>query len=283
MTVPGLSVIVPAHQEERTIGRCLAALAGLAESGEAVVVVVVNGSTDRTAEIARAHTGVTVLVVDEAGKAAALNAGDETTDVFPRIYLDADVVVSAAGLRALAAALPADVPRVGNLRLSVDVSGSSWPVRSFYDVFLRLPYARTGLIGLGMYGVSESGRQRFERFPPYTADDLFVQRLFDHDERVLLDGAAFTVYAPRTAAALLAVRTRVHYGNLELAAGNRGDQRFSGQGASSAGGLVRLLLARPGLIPSAVVYACLTTLARRRAARRLRSGLSTWDRDDSSR
>jgi glycosyltransferase involved in cell wall biosynthesis len=66
----GIVIIVMAHNEERRIGRCLASLP-LGESGVSAHVVV-NGTTDRTAEIARQFP---VIVHDwpEGGKARSWN------------------------------------------------------------------------------------------------------------------------------------------------------------------------------------------------------------------
>jgi len=78
-----LSIVIPALNEEAAIGetleRCLAARAQiLAESPvEDVEVIVVNdGSTDRTEEVARRYPGVTVLGFDRnRGYGAALKSG----------------------------------------------------------------------------------------------------------------------------------------------------------------------------------------------------------------
>src|SRR4051794_31851306 len=74
-SVPTFSVVIPAHDEESVIGRCLAAWSGELEPGEAEVVVVANGCSDGTAEAAR-DFGVRVLELPAASKSAALNAGD---------------------------------------------------------------------------------------------------------------------------------------------------------------------------------------------------------------
>jgi poly-beta-1,6-N-acetyl-D-glucosamine synthase len=75
-----VSIVVAAHDEERVIDRRLRELRGLVESpglsGE--VIVVSDGSTDRTAAIARAHAGVNVRVIElpvNRGKAVALTEG----------------------------------------------------------------------------------------------------------------------------------------------------------------------------------------------------------------
>lgn len=280
---PGLSVVVPAHQEEGSIDRCLTGLAELAGSGEAEVVVVVNGSTDATAQRARRYPGVRVLETPEASKAAALNLGDGAVEAFPRVYLDADVAVEPAGLRALADLLRTDEPRVGGLRLVVDLRGCSLLVRGFYAVFLRMAYAEQQLVGLGIYALSAAGRARFDAFPSITADDLYVDRLFAPDERVVLEDHSFTVQAPRRLADLLAVRTRVHYGNAELARHGSRDERFATSTGQSLRTLLDLVRRTPRLLPAALVYVGVTVEARRRAAARQRTGQLTWERDRSTR
>lgn len=88
-----LTVVVPAHQAEATLGDCLAALlsAGFAPDE---VVVVDDGSRDRTGAIARAH-GVRVLRHDTARRPAeARNAGVRAAgEADPVIFVDADVAV----------------------------------------------------------------------------------------------------------------------------------------------------------------------------------------------
>jgi glycosyltransferase involved in cell wall biosynthesis len=73
MARPLVSVIVPAYQAEAYIGEALAS-ALAQEHRELEVIVVDDGSTDRTAEIAAAH-GVKVIRQGNGGPAAARNAG----------------------------------------------------------------------------------------------------------------------------------------------------------------------------------------------------------------
>ena len=48
-----VSFVIPAHNEEAVIGRCLTALLAGARRDELDIIVVCNGCTDRTAEVAR--------------------------------------------------------------------------------------------------------------------------------------------------------------------------------------------------------------------------------------
>ncbi|GAA4973580.1 glycosyltransferase family 2 protein [Kineococcus glutinatus] len=279
----GLSVVIPAHDEERQLRRCLPVL--LDGLGPAEVVVVANGCSDSTAEVARSFPGVRVVELAEASKVAALNAGDAAVGAFPRIYLDADIRMSGRTARELAASLRDGSAAVASPRVRFDVSASSRPVRAFYRVYEELPYVREGLVGLGVYGVSAQGRARFGAFPDVTNDDLFVQRSFAPDERRRSRGE-FTVSAPHDVRNLLRVRRRTAAGNAELSrrAHPPGGAPARGEGWGRSTGttttaLFALARRRPRLLPAVATYAAVTAASRVLA--RLDAG--GWQRDTSTR
>ena len=219
-----------------------------------------------------------------ASKVAALNHGDRSAAAHPRIFLDADIELGEGTLPRLVQALSGDDARVGSPRPHFDLTGASWVVRRFYQVFVELPYVTDNLTGLGVYGLSAAGRARFDAFPDLQADDLFVQRLFSSAERVTVDGT-FTIRVPRTLHELVKVRTRVARGNAALA---MADQTVAGDAAADAvtstlptvAALANLVFRRPRLLLGAVVYVGVTLAARRRAAR---VSSPVWERDASSR
>jgi cellulose synthase/poly-beta-1,6-N-acetylglucosamine synthase-like glycosyltransferase len=108
-------VLVPAHNEEVVIGRCLGAIEADRRPGDGVLLVA-DRCTDRTAEVARS-LGAMVLErgqTDEPGRAAARQAGLEHArrlDWDAVVMLDADSIVEpgffAACERALASGAPA--------------------------------------------------------------------------------------------------------------------------------------------------------------------------------
>lgn len=123
--VERVGVVVPARDEAAHVGGCLAALCAAARASPVPVdvVVVVNGSSDATADVARAH-GARVLEVPEpgVGRARALGVGDLLAGADPDVVwiatTDADSRVPPAWLShqlALAAA-GAEVV-VGTIRL----------------------------------------------------------------------------------------------------------------------------------------------------------------------
>jgi len=83
-------VIIPAYNEETTVGQVIDA----ARLGDCVgeVTVVSDGSSDRTAEIARA-SGAKVIELDQNhGKAAAMKAGLLAAGFDILLFLDADLI-----------------------------------------------------------------------------------------------------------------------------------------------------------------------------------------------
>src|ERR687893_289720 len=100
-----VSVVIPARDEERRIAGCLAGLAG----EDVELIVVDDGSRDRTADVARAH-GARVIAGAEPpagwiGKPWALQQGLEAASGDVVVSLDADTRPRAGLVGALAAAL----------------------------------------------------------------------------------------------------------------------------------------------------------------------------------
>jgi glycosyltransferase involved in cell wall biosynthesis len=98
---PSISIVIPAYNAEATIGRVLGALAEQ-EPVPDEVIVVDDGSTDRTAELA-ADAGARVVRSTGSGYAGgARNRGWDEASGDVVVFLDADVVPSrgwGAGLR----------------------------------------------------------------------------------------------------------------------------------------------------------------------------------------
>ena len=161
-----VSVVVPAHNEEAVIGRCLTALLAGADEGELDVVVVCNGCRDRTAEEARrAAPSATVLEIPVASKVAALNAGDRVARYFPRFYVDADVELPVAAVRQVASVLRRGPVLCAAPKPFFDLAGRSWPIRAFYDVWKEIPYRALDMVGSGVYALSEEGRRPVRGVP----------------------------------------------------------------------------------------------------------------------
>lgn len=276
-----ISIIIPAHNEEAVIARCLFALLDGAEPGELEVIVACNGCRDRTAEKARAMgPAVQVIELEEASKTAAINAAELVATAFPRLYVDADVVLTLQSARRVAAALESKGALLASPVPITDFGGCSAAVRAYYDIWRCLPYNQV-MVGTGVYALSREGRARFGRFPPIIADDGFVRSRFAPPERVAVSDAEVTVRPPRSLSELVNVSTRSRLGLYQLAC------EYPHSQTADRKDPVQILSSLPrgvGLPWRLGVYLWVNVVTRYRA-RRLLCDLSTytWHRDDSSR
>ena len=276
-----ISIVIPAHDEGLVIARTLEALITGALPGELDVVVVCNGCTDNTAAIARGFgTPVRVIETARPNKSHALNLGDLATRAFPRVYVDADVVVTLSTIRALAKRLhKGDVIAVAP-RPHFDLTGCSWPVRAFYDIRCRLPSFNEGIGGSGVYALSEIARRRFGDFPNLVADDTYVRVQCKREERETLSSVNSIVFAPHTIKDLVAIEARADFGTFEL--GRLYPELVANKGESNHKALVTLFK-HPLLWPRLFIYWYVRVTARRKAKIRLQTKSFVWERDETSR
>lgn len=280
MTTPVGTIIIPAHNEAAVLGRCLEALRPIIEHGQVRVVVACNGCSDDTVQIARREDGVLVVEIPVASKAAALRAGDLLACPGPRIYLDADVVMTARATLAVIQALHPGSVLAARPPIRFEAAGARWPVRFWYAVRVRLPSIRSALWGAGTYALSVEGRARFDEFPDIVSDDLFIDRLFAEQESAIVPTDPVVVRTPRTTSDLLRILVRTYRTQSDVAR-NDGAAPVSAGQLGQLRDLVALVLRRPPLIVAAMVYVALIAVARIRAG--LKSGNDGWERDNSSR
>ena len=277
---PLLSVVIPAHNEEAGIGRCLRTLLAGPFGDCLDIVVVANGCTDDTADVAISFgPRVRVLRTPVASKVNALNAGDAFASTFPRCYLDADVQLSADGLRSMASALSSGQVDLAVPRLRVDLNDRPWTVRAFYRIWTALPYFSQGVASSGAYMLSERGRSAFGDFPDVLADDHFVVTLVPSDRRALVREAESVVQAPWRLRDLVSIKTRGFLGERQLA--RESDRLLRPHGGRGA--WVRTVLRDPRLWTAVPVYLGVNGVAELRARRRLREADYRWETDASSR
>jgi hypothetical protein len=275
------SIVIPAHNEAAVIGRLLAGLLANAAPAEFDIVVVCNGCTDDTAAVARrCGPAVTVIEVPEPSKREALRTGDTAARGYPRLYVDADVELGTADVRALLRTLAVPGVLATAPERTLPTSGVSWPVRSYYRTWQRLPQVREGLFGRGVIALSETGQRRVAALAPSMSDDLAMSEAFVPAERRITRDAHVVVRPPRTIRDLLRRRIRVTTGNAQLdSTAGRGDAA-----KTSLGTLAGLVREQPGSAPSVAVFLAVAVISRFAARRRIRAGdFDTWLRDESSR
>ena len=280
---PVVSIVVPAHNEESVIAGNLRRLLSSTTPGEFDVVVVPNACSDRTADAARQvaaeHSSLRVLETSTPGKVHALTLGDQACLTFPRVYLDADVELTAASVRALVAACEgpgvlacAPVPRL-------NTDGVGWVARRTHRVHEQLIAPTRALAGVGVYVLTEEGHDRVFPMPPSViSDDGWVHGSFASHERVVVRQAQSVVRPARTVAAHLNRRVRVRVGNRQLAELGRS----APEGRLGAGSLVALVTARRASLLDAGCYLSVLALDRLLVRVRGRHGVR-WGSDASSR
>jgi hypothetical protein len=276
------TIVIPAHNEGQVIRRLLEQLTKGAYPGEMDIIVVANGCTDNTAEVA-ASFGPTVRVItlSAASKHAALTAGDSAATGFPRIYVDADVEVRIEDVRELTAALRQPGVLAAAPQRELVMAGRPWQVRWYYDVWTLLPGVQRGLWGRGVIAVNEAGHRRLADLPPLQADDLAASLMFEAHETVLVPGARVIIHPPRTFAGLLSRRARVVTGVAQI-------ERAPGLDASGdrtrKSDLTAIIRRQPSMLPQVGYFLSVAIFARLRASpARARGDYQTWLRDDSSR
>jgi len=135
-----MTVVIPAHNEERFIGKCLEAVVRASErvrSDAVEIIVVANRCTDRTAEIA-AQFGARVLVNDDKCLSAIRNTGIRAANGGIIVTIDADSVMSDDALAEVRAMLASGKYVGGGSRIKFD--------RMSLGIFCSAVYVAANLI-----------------------------------------------------------------------------------------------------------------------------------------
>ena len=268
---PAGTVIVPAHNEEAVIEQTLTALLPLVAEGTQIIVAA-NACSDRTIDRVRRIPHVDVLELPEASKTAALNAADDRAGAWPRLYLDADIVITPTAVRDVFDALAVSGVLAARPTFSYATEGAAPLVQAYYRARNRIPAMHEHLWGAGAYALSRAGHERLGRFPAVVADDLLVDGLFSPSEIRIVATDPVAVRCPRELRTLVRTLRRVYAGRNELDPAG---------GTSSAQGLRAMLstVRGPGTLLDAAVYTAVALAAKLLA---LRPG-DVWLRDETSR
>ncbi len=177
-----IAVVVPAHDEEALIGRCLDALLVAARhpdlAGEAVeILVVLDACRDRTAEIAR-ERGVACIAVQARNVGAARAAGAQAMLAAGARWLASSDADSAVDSDWLARQLATEADAVCGIVVVDDWSGFSPHVRASYEAAYVDAEHHRHVHGASM-GVSAAAYVGAGGFPALrcSEDVALVQRL----------------------------------------------------------------------------------------------------------
>jgi peptidoglycan-N-acetylglucosamine deacetylase len=169
-----ISIVVPALNEEKMLPACLESLKKQNSKVEYEIVVVDNGSTDNTVQVAK-NNGVRVISCPQKGVAFARQAGAEAAKGEIIIQVDADTIYPDTWLAKIAV-------KFTNRKKAVAIAGryvydvpTGWsPMETFYRSSLN----RLGLLLLG-FPVAVSGanfafrKEAFLKAGGYDAKSLY--------------------------------------------------------------------------------------------------------------
>lgn len=275
------TIIIPAFNEEYVIYETLNSFRELIDNSLVQIIVVCNGCTDNTVKTVKSVSNNILCIETKVGsKTNALNLGDAAANYYPRIYLDADIKVSADAIYAMANTLNNEKIFATSLEPKMDFSGTSLFVKAYYDIWLQLPYCKSGMIGSGVYALSEKGRMRFTEFPNIIADDGFVRCLFNEQERIVTQGFYAIVTAPKNLASLLKIKTRSRLGRYELKA--KFPHLLTNENKDYSKAFFELLF-NYKLWFKLIVYLSINIATRFRANYQYTHKITQWERDESSR
>jgi len=171
-----VSVILPVRNGEKWMAGKLASIAALDYPRHLIqIIVICDGSTDRTAEIAASYPGVEVLRIPPSGKAAALNAGIRQATGELLFFTDVRQSLDPAALAELARRF--DDPQVGAasgelfIRKGADTAEESVGLYWRYEKVIRKRHAAIDSV-LGATGCIYAMRRALvSPIPPGTLND----------------------------------------------------------------------------------------------------------------
>jgi dolichyl-phosphate beta-glucosyltransferase len=182
--MPALSVIIPAYNEAKRLPRTLDGVRAYFGDAAIEVIVVDDGSSDATMEVAASYPWVTALRYEpNRGKGHAVRYGILRATGDRVLFMDADLATPMEELKKLAAALDAD-PSCGVAIGSRPLQGSELLVRQplFRELAGRLFNKCVQLLATPGINDTQCG---FKLFPRDAAQQIF--------SRCQLDGFSFDV------------------------------------------------------------------------------------------
>ncbi len=218
------TVIVPAHNESSVIESCLDSIVN--QSGIDHIIVPCNGCTDDTVNIVKSkYPSVVCLDIETPSKTNALNVAEEKAIElgvsYPIFYIDADTQLSENAIPHITKAMRDSTTQLAAPTPIIDTSDSSFLVKTYYKVWINLPYIKEGVIATCSFIVSEEGRKRFDKFADVIGDDGFIRCHFKNKEISNIEGAEIYIRAPKDIFSLVKIKTRARLGNMELIARNK--------------------------------------------------------------
>lgn len=173
---PYVSVVIPAYNEERNIGSCLERVLASDYPGRKMEVIVVDdGSTDRTARIVRGFRDVKLIRGAHEGKAPALTLGAKKAKHDIIFTVDADTLIEKQCIREIVR--PLALPSIGATTGISTVRNKNGPL----GLFQNIEYHYNNLIRSSFSIVFNNGIWFFGAISCYRRDVLEKADYFKTD------------------------------------------------------------------------------------------------------
>lgn len=214
------TIIIAAYNEASVIRETLQQLHRAHAPSSYQILVICNGCTDDTEKIIHDEfQNVLCHSLKKSSKALAIRHAESLNPGFPRLYLDADINLSAADAdRFISKARDHELEALLIPSSKVTTTQCSTMVKAFYRAWYNTPHVQTFGYGAGAYLINQAGRDRFGLWPELVADDAFIRSQFRTEETHLIQSIKVGVKAPKTLWSLIKVKARSKFGNLELKA-----------------------------------------------------------------
>ncbi len=287
-------IIIAAYNEASVIKDTLASLHTNGAINHYQLLVVCNGCTDETDSVIRTHfPHVLRFNLTHPSKALAIRYAESLNPGFPRIYLDADITLTALNAHTLIELAKSQKQPCLLIPSSDLISTHSTAlVKSYYRTWYKTPHVQQSGFGAGTYVINKIGRDGFGEWPELIADDAFVRLQFASDHVNVTQKAKVAVKAPKTLWSLIKVKSRSKLGNLELNAYM--SQNSSQQLESNSVNKPPQRIANSGVSEQSVtsisykwydkgVYLTINLVALMMAKWQFLTGYRTWQRDESNR
>ena len=171
---PSLSIIVAAYNEERCIAQKIQNFLSCRYSGDAELIVISDGSSDRTAEIAESMASDRVRVIrqpERGGKGVAVNAGAAAARGEVLVFTDANAMFAADALEKVA--LPLRDKSIGLVtgvsRYPGETIGSAY---QRYEQMLKGLESRLGVVAGADGALYAMRRDLFKPLDPALINDF---------------------------------------------------------------------------------------------------------------
>ena len=212
------SIIIPAYNERKVIGRLLHSLYSGVYSKRFQIVVSCNGCTDNTYDYVKTEFPlIDVINIKRGSKTNAINHAESIVTGYPRLFIDADVIISVDHvMKLIKQASSTHLPLLLAPRARIDLKNSSIIVNYYYRTWQKTKFFIIQGFGSGIYVMNRSARSKFKYFPDIIADDGFVREFFSEDQLKVVEDANSIVKAPLNIKDLIKIKSRSKLGNYQL-------------------------------------------------------------------